>query len=194
MIASLKGIVQTKTQDEVIIDVGGIGYSLHMPSNAVTHLPDIGGTVFCHTYTYVKEDRIQLYGFLSSEDKKLFSTLLAVNGVGPKLALAVLSKLSAQQFKEAVFNEHINALVSIPGLGKKTASRLILELKGKLTTEFNKETVSDPIIIDASSALINLGYKKTEAEEAVQKVFLKGIRGVEDIIKEALKFLQKGNT
>lgn len=191
MIASLKGIIQTKGQEEVIVDVGGIGYCLHMPSNAISHLPDSGAAVFCHTYTYVKEDRIQLYGFLSSEDKKLFSTLLAINGIGPKLALAVLSKLSAQQFKEAVFNEQISALVTIPGLGKKTASRLILELKGKLTIDLKDETASDPINIDASSALINLGYKKTEAEEAVRKVSLKGIKGVENIIREALKNLQK---
>jgi Holliday junction DNA helicase RuvA len=190
MIASLKGVIQSKDQEEVIIDVGGIGYSLFMPFTSVSHLPDVGQDVFCYTYTYVKEDRIHLYGFLSLEDKKLFTTLLAINGIGPKLALAILSQLSAHQFAEAVFNEQINQLVSIPGLGKKTASRIILELKGKLTKELDKETASDPAAHDASSALVNLGYKKAEAEEAVRKALRKRVGGVENIIKEALKLLQ----
>lgn len=190
MIATLKGIIQNKEREEVIVDVGGIGYSLSMPHTALSNLPDIGQHVFCHTYTYVKEDRIQLYGFLSLEDKKLFSTLLTVNGIGPKLALAILSKLSAQQFAEAIFNEHISRLVSVPGLGKKTASRIILELKGKLKTDFEKETVSDPDSNDALSALVNLGYKKTEADRAVQKARIKGIKEIENLIKEALKYLQ----
>jgi Holliday junction DNA helicase RuvA len=161
-----------------------------MPHTSLSYLPDIGQPVFCHTYTYVKEDRIQLYGFLSLEDKRLFSTLLTVNGIGPKLALAILSKLSAQQFAEAIFHEQVSRLVSVPGLGKKIASRIILELKGKLTRKFENETASDPASNDAISALVNLGYKKTEAEEAVQKAHVKGIGEIENLIKEALKYLQ----
>ncbi|MBI5196894.1 MAG: Holliday junction branch migration protein RuvA [Nitrospirae bacterium] len=190
MIASLKGKVLSKKPEGVIVDVGGVGYSVQVPLSNFSNIPDAGGDVFLHTYTHVREDALQLYGFVSEEEKKVFVTLLNVNGIGPKLGLAILSGMPAQKFIEAVYNEDMPMLTSIPGLGKKIAARLVLELKEKLPRAVVSKDYS--ITNDAVSALINFGYKKSLSENAVERAVKAGSVAIEDIIKEALKYLTDG--
>jgi Holliday junction DNA helicase RuvA len=192
LIASIKGIVLSKKPEGVIVDVNGIGYHVNIPLCSLGDMPETGGTVFLHTYTHVREDALQLFGFLSEEERKVFTTLLGINGIGPKLGLAILSGMRVQRFVAAINNEDVSLLSTIPGLGKKTSARLILELKGKLPsmdiggTTFSKEgTIAE----DAVSALINFGYKRPLAEKAVETSVKNGATTIEDIIREALKYL-----
>jgi len=190
LIASLRGTVSSKKPEELIIDVGGIGYHVCVPLCSLGQIPNPGEQVFLHTYTHVREDAFQLFGFLSEEEKKIFVMLIGVNGIGPKLGLAILSGMPAQQFMEAVHKEDLSLLTTIPGLGKKTASRLILELRGKLLpgdTAILSE--KHPGAGDAISALINLGYKKSISENAVDRALTAGAGSIEEIIREALKNL-----
>ncbi len=195
MIASLNGIVQTKRPEGVIVDVNGVGYQLSVPLCSLTDIPEPGETVFMHTYTHVREDALQLFGFLNEKDREVFTTLIGISGIGPKLGLAILSGMPAERFVEAVQNEDVTMLVTIPGLGNKTASRLILELKGKLPSLDSREAYSsepDPVASDAISALVNLGYKKQLSEKAVETAVRNGAESIEDIIREALKNLSEG--
>ncbi len=191
MIASLKGIVSSKKPGEIIVDVGGIGYHVCVPLNCLGNVPNPGEQVFLYAYTHVREDILQLYGFLSEEEKKIFVMLIGINGIGPKLGLAILSGMQADRFIEAVHNEDLPLLTTIPGLGKKTASRLILELREKLIPldNIHPSRAIGTAAGDAISALINLGYKKTIAEKTVDKALTSGASTVEDIIKESLKNL-----
>jgi len=187
LIASLKGIVSSKKPDGVIVEVGGIGYQVSVPLCSLCNIPDQGGEIFLNIYTHVREDALQLYGFLTEEERKVFVTLLGINGIGPKLGLAILSGMPVQRFMEAVIKEDVDLLTTIPGLGKKTASRLILELKEKLPK------ISDysegHFLGDAVSALTNLGYKRAFSEKAVEAAIKNGADSVENIIREALKYL-----
>jgi Holliday junction DNA helicase RuvA len=192
LIASLNGIIQSRKPEGLIIEVNGIGYHVSIPLCSLADIPEQGEKVFLHTYTHVREDALQLFGFLTGEERKVFTTLLGISGVGPKLGLAILSGMPAQRFIEAVSNEDVSLLSTIPGLGKKTASRLILELKGKLPslkTDNSGANRAPSASEDAISALINLGYKKPAAEKAVEKTVDSGLKGIEDIIREALKYL-----
>ena len=196
MIASLKGTVLSKKPEGVIVDVNGVGYQLSVPLCSLSEIPEPGETVFMHTYTHVREDALQLFGFLAEEDRKVFTTLIGISGIGPKLGLAILSGMPAERFVETVENEDISMLTTIPGLGKKTASRLVLELKGKLPSIGADEAYpseSDPVASDAISALVNFGYKKPLSEKAVKAVVQNGAENIEDIIKEALRFLTDNN-
>ena len=190
MIASLKGIVSSKKPDGVIVEVGGIGYQVSVPLCSLCNIPDHGGEIFLNIYTHVREDALQLYGFLTEEERKVFVTLLGINGIGPKLGLAILSGMPVQRFMEAVIKEDVDLLTTIPGLGKKTASRLILELKEKLPK------ISDysegHFLGDAVSALTNLGYKRSFSEKAVEAAIKNGADSVENIMREALKYLTNG--
>jgi Holliday junction DNA helicase RuvA len=192
LIASLKGIVQNKKPEGIIIDVNGIGYHVSIPLCNLGDIPEPGEIVFLHTYTHVREDALQLFGFLSEEERKVFTTLIGISGIGPKLGLTILSGMPAPRFIETVHNEDVSLLTTIPGLGKKTASRLVLELKGKLpsiseTPSLQKNSSAE----DAISALVNLGYKKTLSEKAVEAAVKTNAAVIEDIIKEALKYLNK---
>ena len=160
MIASLKGVIISKKPDGIIVEVGGIGYHVSIPLCSLGDIPENGGDIFLHTYTHVREDALQLYGFLSDEERKVFVSLLGINGIGPKLGLAILSGMSVKKFMEAVVNEDISSLLTIPGLGKKTASRLILELREKLP-KISAHLKEGSAGSEAASALINLGYKKS---------------------------------
>jgi Holliday junction DNA helicase RuvA len=187
LIASLKGVVSSKKPDGIIVEVGGIGYHVSIPLSSLCNIPDPGGPIFLHTYTHVREDVLQLYGFLSEEERKVFVTLLGVNGIGPKLSLAILSGMPVERFIGAVVNEDISLLTTIPGLGNKTASRLILELKEKLPKM--SDLSKDHRVNDTVSALVNLGYKRFLSEKAVETVIKNGAHSVEDIIRESLKYL-----
>lgn len=192
MIASLKGKILSKGADGVIVDVGGVGYHVNVPLGSLSNLPDRGSETFLNIHTHVREDAIQLYGFTKEEEKKVFVTLLGINGIGPKLGLAILSGMPVERFMGAVYNEDVSSLTTIPGLGKKTASRLILELREKLPkmVSYSKEGSTAN---DAVSALVNLGYKRSLSEEAVESAVKNGMETIEDIIKESLKYLTNSN-
>lgn len=192
MIASLKGIVQSKKPEGIVVDVSGIGYHVCVPLCSLGEIPEPGNSVFLHTYTHVREDILQLFGFLSEEQQKVFKILMGISGIGPRLALAILSGMPVRKFIESVHHEDVTMLSTIPGLGKKTASRLVLELKGKLPSPGDNEAMSSAgssAAGDSVSALVNLGYKKSLSESAVQKAVNNGSSSIEDIIKEALKYL-----
>jgi Holliday junction DNA helicase RuvA len=190
MIGSLRGMLTYKHPDSIIVEVGGIGYQVHVSLNTLSILPVEGKEIFLHIYTYVREDSLMLYGFTSEDEKRIFITLLGITGIGPRMAINILSGISHEDLFHAIESEDVAMLCRIPGLGKKTAHRLILELKEKLPSTIKK---SDKIFDDALSALINLGYKRSFSQESLEKAYKKGLRDIEGLIKESLKYLT-GNT
>ena len=195
MIASLNGIVLSRKPAGIVISVGGVGYKVAVPLCSLGDIPEEGKEVFIYTYTHVREDALQLFGFLSEYERGVFATLLGISGIGPKLALAILSGMPVERFVRAVNNEDITMLSSIPGLGKKTAARVVLELKGKLELFIKDGPDSYPedrAAGDAVSALVNLGYRKALSEDAVARAVKNGFSSIEDIVREALRLLTEG--
>ena len=198
MIAYVKGNLDTKTNTYVIIDVQGIGYMVFMPTKSIEDLGEIGDTVKVYTYYYVREDNISLYGFSSSEELRMFELLISVSGVGAKSAITMLSEITPSSFALAVITDDISKLVKIPGVGKKTAARIILELKDKLKSEQAIEKVdevntvieSDNNANEAIAALQVLGYTRREIENVLEKINIKDLE-IEEIIKETLKYLAR---
>jgi Holliday junction DNA helicase RuvA len=198
MIASLRGTVRRKTSDTVIIDVAGVGYLVSIPVSTLGAIPGAGHEVSLHVYTHLREDSLSLFGFATELEKDLFQMLLCVSGIGPKLALSVLSGLSVQDLLEAIGSSDDARLCAIPGIGKKTAGRLCLELKDKvqqlapeglLSAGGGAGRTAGPLD-DAVSALVNLGYKRPLAEDTIKRI-LQGrpeIR-IEDLIRESLSIL-----
>ena len=190
MIGSLRGRLVSRRPDNVIVEVNGVGYHVNVPLNILSNLPEEGSNVFLHIYTHVREDALQLYGFATEDEKKIFTTLLGITGIGPKMALNILSGISRDDFLHAIETEDVALLCRIPGLGKKTAHRLILELRGKLPSA---EKPRDRVFEDTLSALVNLGYKKSVAQESLEMAYKKGSKDIESLLKESLKYLT-GNT
>ena len=196
MFAYIKGNLDTKTDSFVIIDVQGIGYKIFMPSNSIENLGEVGEIVKVYTYYYVREDNISLYGFSSNEELRMFELLLSVSGVGAKSAIAMLSEISPSKFALSVISDDVANLTKIPGVGKKTAARIILELKDKLKTEQAIEKDEDISIKsndngkleEAIAALQVLGYTKREIEKALEKADIQNLE-LEEIIKLGLKYL-----
>ena len=186
MIGSLRGIVLVRKPDNAIIDVNGVGYQVSLPLNVLADLPGEGKEVFLHIYTHVREDALQLFGFTSEDEKKIFMVLLGISGIGPKMALNILSGLSHEEFLNAIDTEDVAMLCRIPGLGKKTAQRLILELREKLPSSTGTK---DRIFEDTLSALMNLGYKRNIAQEFLEKSYKQGFNDIEGLLKETLKQL-----
>lgn len=201
MIGQLSGILVEKQAPEILLDVHGVGYELLLPMTSFYQLPEIGEAVKLFTHFVVREDAHQLFGFSQKNDRTLFRELIKTNGVGPKLALAILSAMSVEQFIYAVEREELSKLVKIPGVGKKTAERLLVELKGKFKgiqqSSFFVESQDMPLVSEvrpamdnvfdeAISALVALGYKPTEAEKMVKAV-KKPDASSEQLIREALK-------
>ncbi len=186
MIGSLRGRIISRRPDNVLIDVNGVGYAVNVPLNVIADLPAEGSEVFLHVYTHVREDAIQLFGFASEDAKRVFVTLLGISGIGPRMALNILSGISYNDFLHAIENEDIEMLCRIPGLGKKTAARLILELREKLPSSTG---VRDRLFDDTLSALVNLGYKKNMAQEFLEQSYRKGFQDIESLLKETLKLL-----
>ena len=184
MIGSLRGIVQSRRPDNVIIDVSGVGYQVNVPLNILANLPEEGNEVFLYIYTHVREDSLQLFGFTLENEKKIFMVLLGISGIGPKMALNILSGLSYEDFLNALDTEDVAMLCRIPGLGKKTAHRLILELREKLPSVTG---IKDRLFEDTLSALVNLGYKKNLAQESLEKTYKQGFDDIEGLLKETLK-------
>ena len=201
MIAHLSGNLKYKSIDSIILDVNGVGYEVNVPLSTFYSLPDEGGNIELLIYTHVKEDVLKLFGFLAPNEKELFIKLLSVSGVGPKLALNILSGMEADALINAIKSGDIVRMNAIPGVGKKTAERLILELKDKIkyVTE-PTDTAADitykkgDLFDDTLSALTNLGYKRGDAEKTVDR--LRSDSGekewtVEMLLKEALQLLMK---
>ena len=198
MIAYVKGILENKSNDYVVVDVSGIGYKVYMSETGMDKLGDIGDIVKIHTYYRVREDDISLFGFNTAEELRMFELLISVSGVGAKTALVMLSCVTPSEFAIAVITNDISKLKKIPGIGAKSAQRIILELKDKLKKDENvnktedvkvKEAVKDDNnILDAINALQVLGYNRKEIEKAIEKIDTQDM-SVEDIIKKGLVIL-----
>lgn len=202
MIAMLTGQLVSKGTEQIIIEVaGGVGYRVLIPLSTFYSLPD-DGTVKLHIHTHVREDALLLYGFLTADERALFILLLSVAGVGPKLALNILSHASPGDLRQAIASSDVKRLATLPGIGKKSAERLVLELKEKI----NKLGLSgDPLdrgqnlaiapapdlSDDALSALLNLGYKEAQARKALAAIVIAPETPLEEILKSALKSLMR---
>ena len=174
MIAVLRGLLLEKHPNQAIVEAGGVGYDVHIPVSTFTHLPEAGAEVRLRIYTHVREDALLLYGFSSQDEKNLFEKLIAVSGIGPSLAIKVLSGLAATDLITAIRQGEIDRLVRIPGVGKKTAERIVLELRDKLPAPTGQETeparpALSEVDQDVLSALLNLGCARAAAEGAVRK-------------------------
>ena len=199
MIAYVKGILENKSTDYIIVDVQGIGYKIYMSDKSIERLGEIGDTVKVHTYYRVRED-ISLFGFNTSEELRMFELLLSVSGVGAKTAVAMLACISPSEFAMAVITNDVSKLTKIQGVGAKSAQRIILELKDKLKKEeklskssknvIEQEEDNTEQIIDAINALQVLGYSKKEIEKVFEKMDKNNLT-VEEMIKKGLSLLSK---
>lgn len=198
MIASLKGQLLFRSPDYLIVEVNGVGYKVVVSHQTLSRLPTLGEKVFLFVHTAVREDDISLFGFIDEEEKKVFLRLISVNGIGPKLALTILSRINPNDLVEALCREDLVRLTAIPGIGKKTAERMILDLKDKLAeflVEGRQKLVPGSgkrrIFEEAASALINLGYTRAIAERTLSQVSFKEEVPVEVLIRQALKLLSE---
>jgi len=184
MFAYIKGQVVDKATNYIVIDVNGVGYKIFMSQTAIDNIKELGEVHKIYTYYYVREDNISLYGFLSNEELRMFELLLSVSGIGAKSALTILSDITPSSFALAVITSDTSKLVKIPGIGKKTAARMILELKDKLKTEqatvedekIEKAVIADNKDSEAISALQVLGYTNREIEKALEQIDITGMR------------------
>ena len=190
MIGRLTGTLAEKSPPLVLMDVGGVGYEVDVPMSTFCSLPHLGERVTLHTHMVVREDAQLLYGFLTLEERETFRQLIRISGVGPRIALAVLSGMSAQELAQAVSQQQPGRLVKVPGIGKKTAERLLLELKGKLGADLGAPvSLASDAHADIQQALVALGYSDKEAGLALKA--LPADVGVSEGIKLALKALAK---
>ncbi len=202
LIGRLRGILLEKVAPEVLIECNGVGYEVTMPMTSIYTLPNENEEAVVYTHFVVREDAQLLYGFSNKVERKLFRLLIRVNGVGPKLGLAILSSMSADQFVSCVMHDDVSTIVKIPGVGKKTAERLLIEMRDRLKDwQIDAQSIiSDNLLVpnkventfvndekgDAINALISLGYNQSQADKAVKAIFEKGMKS-EDLIREALK-------
>ena len=196
MIAVLRGVLVEKGPNHAIVDAGGVGYELHIPITTFTHLPNAGAEVRLRVYTHVREDTLALYGFLSADEKNLFEKLIGVSGIGPSLAIKVLSGLEAAELIAAIRKGEVERLVRIPGVGKKTAERMVLELRDKLAAPAGESAAApapslSDVEQDVLSALLNLGCARPAAEQAVRKAKAGGVKGeFEAMFRRALELVR----
>ena len=174
MIALLRGVLIEKHPNQAVVEAGGVGYDVTVPVSTFTRLPDAGTEVRLRIYTHVREDTLALYGFLTQDEKSMFEKLIGVSGIGPTLAVKILSGLAAADLIHAISRGEVERLVRVPGVGKKTAERMVLELRDKLPAAAADETepatsMFSPIDQDVLSALLNLGCGRPQAEAAVRK-------------------------
>lgn len=203
MIAYIRGELVSLEEDKVIVDVGGVGYGIYMSVQTMSLLPPVGNEVKLHTYLNVKEDAMQLFGFLTRDDLHVFKLLIGVSGIGPKGGQSILSVLSPDDLRFAVMAGDIKAISAAPGIGKKTAEKLIVELRDKLSIEDALEhavegkaagiggqfSSNNEVQSEAVQALVALGYGSTEALKAVKQVEIMEDTEVEDVLKQALKYM-----
>jgi Holliday junction DNA helicase RuvA len=195
MISYVRGVLDYKEPNLVIVDINGIGYEVFVPLSTYQKLPAVGGQVKLHTYHHVREDAMQLYGFLSSEEKEVFELVLSISGVGTKVALSILSFISVNEFRRSIAQGDMKTLTKIPGIGKKSAERMVLELKDKIgdiqIDERMLRLLEAESTNDAVSALLTLGASQSAAEYAVYRAerLLGEEANIEDLIAQALKLL-----
>ncbi|MCX6144044.1 MAG: Holliday junction branch migration protein RuvA [Ignavibacteriales bacterium] len=197
MIASLTGVLKTKNPTEILIDVNGVGYSVTIPLSTYEKLGEVGSNLTLLTHLHVREDAMQLFGFASPEERFFFKLLITVNGIGPKIAQGILSGITVTDLKQHIAHENISALTAIPGVGRKTAERLIIELRDKIGKMDTPSLGSIPLQDEdgdlrqeALLALTSLGYNRPIAEKALRQVFTetKGEKlSLQDLIKRALR-------
>lgn len=199
MIGFIKGKLAIKSTEYVLVDVNGVGYQIFISLKTLLSLPKEGNEIIFYTYTYLRDDSLRLYGFLNKEDKKMFENLLQISGIGPKVALAVHSVFNSNEFKEAILNQDVDLIRTIPGVGKKTALRLILELREKLELpeleKITKVEIPDKVLVimkEVKQALRNLGFKPSEINESLEGFPTEGeeVITVEKFIRYALKNLR----
>jgi Holliday junction DNA helicase RuvA len=194
MIAHLRGRLLSKHPNQVVVEAGGVGYDVTISIPTFSDLPAIGSEVALHIHTHVREDQLALYGFLRPAEKTLFEKLITVSGIGPKLAVTILSGMAADEMTGAIRGNDIARLTRIPGIGKKTAERMVLELRDKLPPETSgaPPTVSmmTPVEEDVLSALMNLGYQRAAAERALASAARNG-SSFETMFRSALGALSK---
>ncbi len=206
MIAYLTGILLVKHATSVIVDVGGVGYEVTIPLSTFYELEEVGSNVQLRIYTHVREDALQLYGFKSTRERELFTRLISVSGIGPKLGITLLSGMSADEMIAAIRNNNLARLTLIPGVGRKTAERLVVELRDKIVSlaavavedeggvpaQPSEIMIEDAVHSDALSALINLGYQRSSAEKAITAALNEGGEiTVESILRRSLRRLAK---
>ncbi len=200
MIGRIRGILVDKKPPEIQVDVAGITYEVQVPMSTLYQLPDLGQELTLHTHFVVREDAQLLYGFYEEKDKTMFRSLIKVNGVGPKMALGILSSMEADEFVRTVRSNDINALVNLPGIGKKTAERLLIEMRDRLgdwvevtgvNTNEEPTQPSSSMTKDAEAALVSLGYKPQQAAHAIAQVLKAkpNISDSEQLIRQSLKSL-----
>lgn len=200
MYAYIKGSLEVKTRGYVVIEANGVGYKIFMSETGIDKLGEIGETVKIHTFMRVREDDISLYGFNTNEELRMFELLISVSGIGAKSAITILSHISPSSFIYAIVSDDVDKLKKLPGIGGKTAQRIILELKDKLKTEntigeesvneINKQIKNNDNVMEAMSALQVLGYSRKEIENALNKFEVDEL-AIEEIIKKALLYLSK---
>ncbi|HEX5965087.1 MAG TPA: Holliday junction branch migration protein RuvA [Pyrinomonadaceae bacterium] len=204
MIAHLSGTLLSKNPNSVIVDVSGVGYEVNIPVSTFYELEDTGANVKLRIYTHVKEDALQLYGFKTSRERELFINFISVSGIGPKLGIALLSGMSADELIASIKSNNLARLTLIPGVGKKTAERLIVDLREKMTAlstsqveeesgarpAMAEESTEDSVRSQALSGLMNLGYQRSAAEKAIDAALSEGGDiSVESILKRSLRKL-----
>ena len=196
MIGRIRGVLVDKKPPEIQIDVAGICYEVQVPMSTLYQLPELGKEITLHTHFVVREDAQLLYGFFEEKDKSMFRSLIKINGVGPKMALGILSSMEANEFVRAVRSNDINSMVKMPGIGKKTAERLLIEMRDRLKGWDDEEggtqmpvSAGASITSDAETALISLGYKPQQAAHAIAAVLKINpeIQGSEELIRHSLK-------
>ena len=196
MIAHLRGNLLVKHPNQAIIETGGVGYEVTISVPTFSDLPAVGGEVSLHIHTHVREDQLALYGFVRAAEKQLFEKLLTVSGIGPKLAITILSGMAADEMIGAIRGNDVARLIRIPGIGRKTAERMVLELRDKLPSQpsDHEEVIPaiTPVEEDVLSALLNLGYQRGPAEKALAAASKAGkARSFDSLFREAMGALSK---
>jgi Holliday junction DNA helicase RuvA len=192
VIAHLRGRLIEKDPARVVVDVNGVGYEVFVPLTTFTAMPENGGEVAFDIHTHVREDVIALYGFSSRKERRVFERLISISGIGPRLAVTILSGGSVEGLVAAIRNGDLARLTSIPGVGKKTAERIVVELKDKLK-DFTEEAPKSSLEVDVLSALENLGYGRAVAEAAIRRAADgESEAGFEALFKRTLQILTKG--
>jgi len=202
MIAHLQGVLAVKTMEQVVVDVHGVGYQVSIPLSTYYSLPNLQESVRLFTTLHVREDAMRLYGFATEDERALFELLVSVSSIGPRLALNMLSSIPAVELQHSISHSDVARLQTIPGIGRKTAERVVLELQEKVSlvqvaarvpVATVAESDADHLVGDVVSALLNLGYKRGEAEKAVHRVKadVNGTLAVEELLREALQQLAR---
>lgn len=194
MIASLRGTLQSLRDDSVVVELGGVGLEVYVPAGAFNRLAgEIGQGVYLFTYLVVREDSLRLFGFLTEEERTIFEMLMTVQGVGPKLAISVLSTLSPELLANAIHHDDADVIARVPGLGKKTAQKIVLELKGKLLPETLPAGLAAVSKLDTEviAALTALGYSIVEAQAALQSIPRDAPDDIEERVRLALGYFAR---